>query len=451
VLDVDVPNASDSQPLSGASLDQRAPWLLCIFCLLLTLIPADVTSKAFAANLGTPARLVAGLFCFLLIVGFLAAQPRPLSAIRVNPGVVILGAYFSLMSIVWGKGLLLLGTQSQELSKQTAISKVIIGVGVGLYTIARVDTARKRSIVTGCLLAGITYSAVVGVLQHTARIDIAEMLTPPGFESPLLSSQGETVRRGSVRAFGTFLNALPFGAICASAVPLAIHFARYSSKRSARVGAGVAALILLSAVPTSIARSSLIVLAVAMLFYAISLTLRRITQILIGLAGVYMLIALTSFATLQSLWDTIANSADDPSVLIRINQNEAMLNVFHQHPVFGIGVGSVTVADFGPIDNFLALSLAEGGITWIVAFAALSLGGVCGIAASLRRSVTGKDRDQTYALGAMFLGLLVACPTFATLSYEPYYSLFFLLFGMLWSGCSYSTQLRRKTSVRAFA
>lgn len=416
----------------------RVPWLLCIFCLLLTVVPPDVTSGTFPNNLATPARLLAGLFCFLWIIGFIASKQGYLAEFRVNTGAALLGVFLSLELIIWGEGLLRPGSSAQELSRATAISGGVIGVGIALYAIAQLGTARKRSIVLACLLTGLTYSAVLGILQHTMRMNLEDMLVPPGFESSGISYQGEAVRRGSVRAFGTFLNALPFGAACAMSVPLAMHFARYSSRRSGRVLATVAALILLIAVPTSISRSSLIVLVVAISFYAISLTLRRIAAVLIGVVGAFLLIALTSFNTLQSLSETITESADDPSVLVRYIQTDTMLAVFEQHPIFGLGLGAITVADFGPIDNWTVIVLAEGGILGGAAYAALSLGGVFGIIGSVRCSATKKDRDQAFAVGAMFLGYLAAAPTFAVLGYEPGYSIFFLIFGILWSGCSYS-------------
>ena len=43
-----------------------------------------------------------------------------------------------------------------------------------------------------------------------------------------------------------------------------------------------------------------------------------------------------------------------------------------------------------------------------------------------------------FAVGAMFIGLVAVSPLFGTLSYDSIFFVFFLLFGILWSGCSYS-------------
>lgn len=428
-----------AESLSGLAEPEskgRTPWLMCTYCLLLTVIPANLASPLFLNSISTPARLLAGLFIFLAILSFLHTKDVS-DNVQLNPGILVLCFYLSLLLIVWGLGLLATGSQAQEFFKKSAISIAIVGVGIGIYAVIRLTTARDRSVVLGCLLAGITYSAFVGILQHTAKINLADMTSVPGFPVIPGSAQKEAIRYGSIRAYGTFLQPLPFGTLCAASVPLAIHFARYASRRWVRALSGLAALTLLAAVPTSIARSSLIVLAVAMGFYAATLPFRRIATALIALAFTYVLIAITSPSTLQALSDTIVNSSDDPSLLIRLDQLDAMAATFREHPLSGIGLGAVTAVDFGPVDSYLALSAAEGGILWIAAFATLSLGGIFGIAATGRRSPTTASRDQNLAVGAMFLGLLASTPSFASLSYDPIYSIFFLLFGILWSSCSY--------------
>jgi O-antigen ligase len=417
---------------------------MSLFSLLLIVIPSNISSKAFFSNMGTPARFAGVLLLFLSVVGFLASTRKRSTEnceARVNPGVVILVFYLSLMFIVWGAGFFIAGTQVAELSKATSISGIIIGVGVGIYSTTRIDTSRKRSIVLASLLLGVTYSAVVGILQHTEVANLAETLKPPSYEIiPHYGAAAEVAERaGSIRAYGTLIYALPFGAVCASAVPLAVHFASYSSTGLRRAFAGVAALILLVAVPTSIGRSSLIALGVALSFYAISLKLRRLATLLIILVTSYLLFAITRLSTFQSLADTIANSSQDPSVLIRVVQIDTMMAIFRQHPVSGVGLGSVTVAEFGPVDNYWAIALAEGGTIGFVAFSALCLGGVFGIAAAIRRSTTDRDRDQNYAVGAMFLALLAVSPTFDSLAYDSIFFITFLVFGILWSGTYYST------------
>lgn len=426
-------------PLTSHAGDERTPWLLSAYCLLITLLPNDIITTTFPANLATPARLCAAFLLFLAGVGFLASKKRYPDGIRLNPGALFIGVFVSLTLIYWGVGLLTRGSFTQELSKATAFSGSLIAAGIALYTMVRIDTDRKRSIVLACLLFGVCYSAFFGILQHTVKLNLQYWWIPPGFEQTgnNFLATNTAIRRGAIRAIGTFMNPLPFGTTVAMCVPLAIHFARFSNTRLRRVLGFIAALILLLAVPTSIARSSLIVLAVSLLFYALAMPLRRIVSIVVGILGVVLVISFASSNTLQALSDTIADSSDDPSVLVRFTQGELMLSIFERHPLFGLGLGSVTIADFGVVDNSTSFFLAEGGIVAAAAFGAVAVGGIFGINGSLRRAVTKKQRDLTYALGAMFLGLISAAPTFAVFGGDPTYSLLFLLFGFLWAGCTY--------------
>ena len=47
-----------------------------------------------------------------------------------------------------------------------------------------------------------------------------------------------------------------------------------------------------------------------------------------------------------------------------------------------------------------------------------------------------------FAVGAMFIGLIAVTPLFGALNYDSVFFVFFLLFGMLWSGYSYSVPSR---------
>ena len=417
----------------------RPPWSLVLFCVLLFAIPPNLVLQGFFLNISTPARLIATFLLASLVVDFihLPQYRRTGATVSLNLGIVLLLFYLSLMFIIWGLGLLSVGTPTQELVKPTAISSVIIVVGIGMRVITNASTQRNRSLVLGFLLLGVTYSAIVGLLQHTLQIDYSELLKPSGFEmAPGIRQKTEAMRLGVLRATGTQLDYLPFGATCASAVPIAIHFVRYSTSPYRRLLSGVSLAILLAAVPASVSRSSLIALAISVGFYMAFLTLRRIATILSAFLGIFVLFLLVKGDTLQALWDTIINSSDDPSVLVRFTQIETMINVFHQHPIAGLGLGAITPTDFGPVDNYLVLSLAEGGILAIVAFSALAVGGIFGIATAIRRSGSDEERDQKRAVGAAFLGLLSTTPTFAALSFDPQLSLFFLMFGMIWSGCS---------------
>ena len=117
----------------------------------------------------------------------------------------------------------------------------------------------------------------------------------------------------------------------------------------------------------------------------------------------------------------------------RIADYAKVSQTFHDHPVFGLGLGGSLPTEYGYLDNEWLQALVQGGVVGVVAMIVLASGGIFGIAAALRGATSPRERDQAYAMGAMFIGILASSFTFDLFSFQQATLLFFILFGLLWS------------------
>jgi O-antigen ligase len=239
-------------------------------------------------------------------------------------------------------------------------------------------------------------------------------------------------RLGADRAFGTSAHPIEFSVLASTAVLLNLYFARNAGSRNLRALAAVGVAIALLAMPASISRSGVVALAAGLLFYMWNFDLRRLG---VGIAvGVLTIVVGLAFSgNLQALWDSVGDSPEDSSIAARIDDYAAVTQVFHSHPVFGLGLGVTVPGSDGVFDNQWLNTFAQGGIVNVAGMIVVSVGGLFGIAAALRRATTKSERDQTYATGALFIGILATSVTFDLFAFQQVTLVFFLVFGLLWS------------------
>jgi O-antigen ligase len=398
---------------------------------------------------GSPARIIAIVLFGLVILGFFVF--RRTAAQTVRPGVVLILVYFQLVLIIYGVGLSHLGSTLVEANKTRAIISLMATVGVALYAMTRVETVAQRTVLLGSLAIGLTFNCVVGLLQHSTHIDLHLMLEPPGFVINT-TKEGDNIeavvgeRFGVKRAVGTSGHAIEYSVLAAVAVPLVIHFARYAGHRSVRVLATLATVIALLAMPAGVSRSGVIALIAALMIYIWSFKLR---QLVVALAAgtAALLVEFIAFpGTAEALWKTIASSAQDESVLARVADYAKVSQSFHEHAMFGIGLGASPPAEYGFLDNQWLQMLVQGGIFGLAAIMLLSIGGVFGIAAALRCATNHRERDQAYAMAAVLIGILASSFTFDLFIYQQATLIFFLVFGLLWSNFTLSVPKRPLSS-----
>jgi O-antigen ligase len=287
---------------------------------------------------------------------------------------------------------------------------------------------------------------LVGLLQNSAHIDLRLLLQPPGFainepvQNPGINGvlnpgiNGVLAERfGARRAIGTSGHPIEFSVLAALAVPLTIHFARFARNRQLRLLALAASVVALLAMPAGVSRSGVVALAASLLIYIWGLKLRELANALAAGAVVFVVAAIALPHNLLALWNTITNSQEDLSVINRVARYARVAELFHGHPVFGIGIGGTPSAEYGPLDNEWLQALVQGGVVGLGAMIILVCGGIFGLAAALRGAKTRSERDQAYTVGAMFAGILASSFTFDLFSYQQVTLVFFILFGLLWS------------------
>ena len=118
---------------------------------------------------------------------------------------------------------------------------------------------------------------------------------------------------------------------------------------------------------------------------------------------------------------------------------------FRAHPVFGLGLGGSPPETYGFLDNQWLQAVVQGGAVGVVALMVLTGGGIFGLAAALRSASTPREREQAYMLGSMFVAILASSFTFDIIGFQQATLIFFIIFGLLWSGFFVSLPGPRRT------
>lgn len=431
---------TDNESCRQSPNGEKKPWLLATLCILIPLLPSSSVFPGPLKSHGSPARMVAITLFSLSVLGFLMGR-RTVRRVAVRPGTLILFLYFTLVLAVYGVGATHVESVSIEANKTRLFIVILLAyVGVGIYSVTKVSSHRQKTFVLGFLLAGLTFNCVVGILQNLKVIDLHLLFQPPGFvvntgdqgRGPGAGAFSE--RLGATRASATSGHPIEFSVLAAVTVPLALHFSRYAASKRTKHLAAVASVLALFAVPAGISRSGVVALAAALLFYMWSKSVRSIGVAL--LMGFLAIIAQFAFVpnTANALWITITNSSDDASVLERIDAYAKVSQTFQDHPWFGLGLGGALPSEYGFLDNEWLQALVQGGIVGLSAISILTIGGFFGVAAALRTAGNKSSRDQSYAIGAMWIGILASSFTFDLFAFQQASLIFFILFGLLWSG-----------------
>ncbi len=433
------PSTSTQDPRSpdAAKPRERTPWLLGFLCLLIPILPSFSVLPGPLKSNGSPAKLIAVLFFGLAVLGFVLVR-RTASTRTVPPGAIIILLYFLLQLTIYAAGLTRTGSALVEGNRTRALINLVANVGVALYILTRVRTARERHVLLGCLATGLAFTCLVGLLQSLTNIDLRYFFQPPGFV--INADELEMGERwGAKRVMGTSQHAIEFSVLAVITVPLTIYFARNAAKRWARWAAVLACALALLSMPAAVSRSGVIALVAVLLVYMWNFTARQLaTGIVLGgfAFGGYV----TAFPdTANALWTTITNSSDDPSVLSRASDYAMVSKTFREHPVFGLGLGGTPPTEYAYLDNEWLQSIVQGGLIGLTAMMVLTLGGIFGFNAALRAATTARERDQAYALGAVFIGVTTSTLTFDLLSFQQASRILFIAFGLLW--CNYTVSL----------
>jgi O-antigen ligase len=431
--DRDTPNQFRTDTTQTMDSRERTPWLLGFLCVLISILPAFVVPAGPLKSNGSPAKLLAVLFFGLAVVGFIFLR-RTASTRTLRPGVAIVLVYFLLQVAVYGVGLTHDDSTIVEANKTRALIILVASVGVALYTLSRIRTLRQRNFVLGCLAIGLTFACLVALLQALSPIDLRFLFQPPGFVQNIDTENLRFDQRlGATRVAGTSLHPIEFSILAAISVPLTIYFARNAAARVVRWAAALACLLALTSMPAAGSRSGVVALAVSLFVYMWSFTVRQIaTALFAGITAVGIYVAVFPNMAL-ALWHAITGAREDDSIKNRIADYAQVSQTFHDHPVFGLGLGGAPPDVYGLLDNEWLRAIVQGGAVGVIAMILLAGGGIFGITAALRAATNRTEREQAYMLGAVFAAILSCSFTFDLFFYQQATFIMFMVFGLLWS------------------
>lgn len=318
-----------------------------------------------------------GYLCLALVIaGFVFARRNSAERTR-NPGTMIIIAYFFLLFLTYGTGLLDPKNGVIEASKTRTMLVMCAHVGgVALYVMKSVRTSRQRSIVVGCLVAGLSYACVVALFQAFSGVDLRELLVPPGFTESL-EDIDFTSREGSRRVFGTSQHAIELSVLAVvGGVVLSLHLARYAIKPLHRQLSAIACALAIVAIPTAISRSGVVALAAALLVYMFAWNLRALANaVMVGLivVGIYRLL-LPDY--LQALWYSIIYAERDTSISTRTEDYAVVGAALSRESMVRVGARRLPANRVSIPRQRMAASDRAGGVVGGVAASCFSSGGV---------------------------------------------------------------------------
>jgi hypothetical protein len=326
-----------------------------------------------------PVRLGAFIMMGTMLVAYIAAWARPIDGVEGRNADRTLIVWFGYL------GVLLLCTD-------------------GVLTRARLDTVLRR------LVTGAMYMSLVGALQFFVRLDLTEVLVPPGlsFNTPEFTSN--FLRSDFKRISGTAMHPIEFSVVAAAILPLAIHYAFNDTHRS-RLARWAPVAVIGFSVPLAVSRSGILGIIVVGVFMIPALPANRRMQ-LVGLAvaaGFAMTVAVPGLlGTLKSFF--LIGEADN-SISARTQDYELVTQFFNHSPIWGQGFATFVPSQFDFLDNQYLLTIVEAGLLGLIGLALLFFAGIAATRTIRKRATDHVTRDLAQALMA---SVLVHVFTFAT-------------------------------------
>ncbi len=307
----------------------------------------------------------------------------------------------------------------------TLFAVIAVGICVcdGVRTFSRLDRLLEM-LVVGCVLL-----ALVGLLQFFAEFDLTRYLVLPGLQR--VGELSYVLERSNfARPAGTASHPIEFGVVCATAIPLAMHFAFRAHDSGGRQGRWWLCLAVLAVGSmVSLSRSAIVGLGVALLVLIPALPKRRRIRVLLA-AGMFVcvmrLLVPGLIGTLISLFTGIS---DDPSTHSRQAAVARAGEEIAEHPLLGRGVGTYFPEKYGWLDNQYLGTIVQNGYIGLAALLALFLAGIYAAARARMASRDPVVRDLAQALLASIAIVATAAATFDLLGFATVTGLMFLLLG----------------------
>ncbi|MEU4695276.1 O-antigen ligase family protein [Actinoplanes sp. NPDC023714] len=398
--------------------------LLSLMICLLTLIPASLILPGMT-DVGRPALVVALLMWFWWI------------AAKLNPNLVMVGpnpirfavlAYVVAMLVSYAVGFLRGLSVMEANGADRALLMMLAFTGVILIMADGLPNWERLNGVLRVFVWCSAFMAVVAMFQAVLKLDVTQYLMVPGLQPKGYMPDFET-RGAAIRVASTTGHYIEMSACMAVALPLAIHFARFSVEKWRRRLFLVAALLVAAAIPLTISRTGVVAagIALAAMLPVWGWRMRyNIFAMGVGLMGVLMVAKPGLLGTIRDLF-TGAN--EDTSIQARTDRYGMVGHYFAQRPWLGRGTGTWIPPQYQILDNqWLTLAL-NGGILGVAALAALHVTAITLTVMAWRRSGSEEQRHLCAALISAQLGALFVAAFFDSLSFSTYATVISLMIG----------------------
>jgi O-antigen ligase len=384
--------------------------------------PSDAVLKVIGAG-GYLTALIAYLMLLAYLAETLFGLHDPLeyrNPVRLALGVFWLSALVS-YALMDRAGLSSIQQSSADrwLIQLAAVSGVILVTAEFLRSLDDIHRVLR------VLVWGAVFCSLAALLQFLFTLDITGYLRSlPGF-SINQTVITITTRGGLNRVAGTAIDPIEFGVVAGLVLPLAVYLALHDTQRS-KLKRWFPVVCIAAAVPTSISRSAVLSVVLALGVLIISLRpaqrLPAITAIPAALVGIYV----ASPKLIRTFEYYIFAGTSDNSIAHRVNNYPYAEHLIKQHLLFGQGGGTYVSGNYIDLalshilDNQYLDTAIELGLAGVAALVFYLLTPVWAALAARRRTGDPRLRDLCAALAGSALAALVCAGTFDALSFPMY-------------------------------
>ena len=326
-----------------------------------------------------------------------------------------------LLSWVQGKTRVL--TLVEKTSSDRALLMMMSLAGVALIAMDGLADRREIETVVRRLLYCAMIMVAIGTIQFFVSYDPTTLIRLPGL---VLDSEAVVGTRSSFnRPFGTALHPIEYGVVAAALVPVAYWMSRVDR----RVRFRVITVALAFAAMSSVSRSAVLAIAVAVIVMLCGVAWRQRLAIL-GVGAVFIIfVGLTVKGLVGTLRNLFTTADNDSSVQARVDRIPKVLKLISEHPYFGRGFGRYNLDNYFLLDNELQKTAIETGLVGV----ALLVLFICFVCVMAWRTRTGDERGNLpgTALTATILGLFISSYTFDAFFYRILTGVLYLSIGLV--------------------
>lgn len=409
------------------------PWVaLAVLPVVALVVPAALVLSGPLQSNGWPPRLLVFWIAAATVLGWVAHRPRRGQAISpVEYGLwIFIGALAVALAAAGMRALI-----KEEEAGVLRAALVMFPLAIVPLGIASTADRRRVDLLLRGMVVGIGISAVVALAQQAVPFDFAQVLRLPGMDARETGGFGS--RGQYTRVKGAAAHPIEFGVLGGALLPVCLHYIRFFGTRFNRWVAICTSFALLLAIPLTVSRSSVVVVAISMGLYALVLTNRQRATLAILALMAALLARAAAPGLLGVIRSIFVNVGTDDSISGRTDDYEDIARYFAEQPMVGHGLGTFRPDIYFFLDNQYLMALVEGGLVLFVATLLLIALAVASARGARRRSTSPEDVSLNQAVLAAISAIAVSGAFFDLFSFAQSTVVFFVLAGAagaLWRG-----------------